>query len=523
MISTTLRNFILKSPAASHWQTIGIRDHKGFVIYIPALRTKQSCGIGEYLDLLPMIDWAAEVGFDIIQILPINDGGTDPSPYNALSAFALNPTLLSLTPFIHELQAHTLKALKKLNANKRVSYEKVSIYKDKILRDYYLKEQPRLKTNSDYKAFINENRWLEAYSHFRAMKALSNQSWMDWNSTYIHRNAKMNQEIESEAAYYRFLQYLCHQQMKKVKRYAERKGILIKGDIPILVARDSADVWSHPDMFDLTLSAGAPPDQYSVEGQNWGFPLYLWETQYEKTIQWWIERLRYASNYYHIYRLDHVVGLFRIWATPLNESAKEGCFLPTNEALWLPRGEKILKDFLNHCSMLPIAEDLGSVPEAARQCLTKLGIPGTKVIRWERESDGSYISPDSYPPLSMTTVSTHDSEILADWWQKHPQEASPYAHQRHWKYHKKLSMKHEREILSESYHSSSLLHINLLQELLRLNKNLCWTNPEDERINIPGTLDRRNWLYKYRPSVEEITQSEGGRSLIGILKNKILF
>lgn len=507
MVNTSNASAILDTPAASHWKKIGIKTHNGIVIYIPSLHTQYSSGIGEYLDLIPMIDWAAKVGFDIIQLLPINDGGTDPSPYSALSAFALNPALISLTPLVHEVSSTGIKALKRFNQNKRVPYKKVYALKDELLRDLYLNELPTLKRDSQYQQFINENPWLNTYAHFRAMKMISNKTWMQWNHSYIHRDAKVNRYIEHETDYYRFLQYLCHLQMKKVKQYAEQKGILLKGDIPILVAPDSADVWSHTELFNLKLSAGAPPDQYSKEGQNWGFPIYLWQTQYDKIMQWWIQRLHYAANYYHLYRLDHVVGLFRIWAILKGKKATEGSFVPENEKLWIPTGKKILNSFLSHCPMLPIAEDLGSVPYSVRQCLTELGIPGTKVIRWERKENGKYIDTESYPPLSMTTLSTHDAPIVADWWEKYPLEAVPYAKQVGWPYCSKLSSEHEEQMLFTSYHTPSLFHINLLQEVLRLDKNLCWPAPADERVNTPGTINHLNWRYKYRASVEEIIQS----------------
>jgi len=514
MLQASINSLILKTPAASHWKKIGIKTHNGIVIYIPALRTQQNSGIGEYLDLIPMIDWAATVGFDVIQLLPINDGGSDPSPYNSLSAFALNPALLSLTPLVGGKQSNIIKALEKYKQNKRVPYEKVYAQKDALFRDLYINELPRLKKDRQYEQFIDENPWLQTYTHFRAMKMLSNKSWMTWNSAYIHRNHKVNEYIENESGYYCFLQYLCHLQMKHVKQYAEQKGVFIKGDIPILVAPDSADVWGHTDLFNLNLSAGAPPDQYSADGQYWGFPIFLWQNQYAKIMEWWIQRLKYAANYYHLYRLDHVVGLFRIWAIHLDKSAREGTFIPSDETLWIPTGKKILQTFLNECPMLPIAEDLGSVPDSVRKCLTELGIPGTKVMRWERKQNGFYINAEDYPPISMTTLSTHDSEISAEWWLKYPEDAIPYAKQQGWNYQKILSGVRESEMLSKSYHTSSLFHINLLQEVLRLDKKISWKNPQDDRINIPGVINNRNWRYKYCASVEKITQSTTLRKMI---------
>lgn len=485
MIKSTAK-LISKTQANKQWLRIGIKDHHGIAVFLPGLKTRQSFGIGGYLDLLPLIDWCSNVGFDVIQLLPLNDNGDDKSPYNAISAFALNPLLLSLHPFASHLPDSELRILKKMNRNKRISYTRLTPIKTRLMQSYCTDVKKIMLQDSTYHQFIKENNhWLDAYALFKA------------------------EGKQKEVHLHKILQYLCHNQMTFVKTYAEEKGILLKGDIPILVSPDSVDVKMHPEMFDKTLTAGAPPDQYAKGGQSWGFPIYRWDDSFTTIIHWWTERLNHASKYYHLYRLDHVVGLFRIWAIPAGKRAAQGHFRPSLQRDWLPRGKKILKCFLKSCPMLPIAEDLGCIPDPVRACLSDLGIPGTKVIRWELG-----VSPKKYTPISMTTLSTHDVETTVEWWKKYPEDIFKYCLERGWRYTKLLSKDRAFKILKESHESASLFHINLLQEYLHLIPELSWQNPKDDRINIPATNNRHNWSYKYRCSIEEITANKALQHLI---------
>jgi 4-alpha-glucanotransferase len=306
--------------------------------------------------------------------------------------------------------------------------------------------------------------------------------------------------------FHSFVQYLCFQQLERVKKYAEEHHVWLKGDIPILINRESADVWFHQHLFLLDFAAGAPPDMFNEEGQKWGFPLYNWNAAKEQNYEWWITRLQTAEHFYHLYRIDHIVGFFRIWAIPLHAPAKEGYFYPSEEKEWLPQGEQIMRMMLTNSSMLPIGEDLGVVPPQVRSLLKSLGICGTKVMRWERrwETDQGFIPPETYLPESMTTVSTHDSDTLTLWWQRNKEEAILYAGTQGWEYTPELSIQEHADILRQSHHSGSLFHINLLQEYFSLIPGMTWDAPEDERINFPGTVSERNWSYRFRPSIEEI-------------------
>lgn len=507
---------LLHTPAGKQWLTIGERHHHGINLPIFSLHSKKSCGIGEYPDLLPLIPWVRSLGFDIIQLLPINDCGPDRSPYSALSAAALNPLHLGLArlPFLEQIPEaeEFLKKLQNLNGHQRLNYPAIQKARETFLLHYFHHIGPQIIASSDYQNFMGNYPWMSAYALFKAIKMERNwQPWEEWPQELQNPDTgELQHRYREMISYHSLLQYLCFNQMKEVKKTAEEAGLFIKGDIPILISRESAAVWQNRDLFLLQYEAGAPPDMYAKEGQKWGFPIYNWKALEESHYNWWKGRLEAAQQLYHLYRLDHIVGFFRIWAVPQNKSSREGSFIPPDPATWVPHGEKIMRMMLESCPMLPIGEDLGTVPLEVRACLKRLGICGTKVMRWERNWNGdrSFIPYRDYPQASMTTVSTHDSETLQLWWRSQPDEAREFSRFKNWQYQPTLTLDHHREILHDSHHTASLFHINLLNEYFPLVAGMSWPNLEDERINIPGVILDTNWTYRFRPSVEEIISSE---------------
>ena len=496
------------TPASKQWNAIGIKQHDGINLPLFSLRSRRSCGIGEFPDLIPLILWCKELQLDIIQLLPLNDNGNETSPYNALSAFALNPLHLGLTKLPQvESSAILLKQiqeLQSLNNQQRIPYPLVYEGKERFLQEYHRLFYPTVANNENYHRFIEQNPWLNEYAAFKTLKMQRRwESWEKWEEIDLPSFLKNH---EKEIGYHTFVQYLCFQQLEDIKNRAKENGIFIKGDIPILINRESADVWAHRSLFQLQYSAGAPPDIYSKDGQKWGFPIYNWEAMEKDHYHWWIARLRTAAHFYDIYRIDHIVGFFRIWAIPLQLTGKHGKFIPEDKAQWIAQGEKIMKMMLENSSMLPIGEDLGDVPTEVRACMRSLGICGTKVMRWERnwETDKSFIPLENYPVESMTTVSTHDSETLFLWWKNHPEEAKEYAKTKGWKYDPVITSDQQFSILYDSHHSPSLFHINLLQEYLALIPGMTWPDPQDERINTPGVISDKNWTYRFQPFVEEL-------------------
>ncbi|MBM3208474.1 MAG: 4-alpha-glucanotransferase, partial [Chlamydiae bacterium] len=266
------------------------------------------------------------------------------------------------------------------------------------------------------------------------------------------------------------------------------------------------DVWYYPDNFILDFRAGAPPDKYNPEGQNWGFPLFNWHVVKKQDYYFWKQRMEYAHHFYDVFRIDHVLGFFRIWSVLKDCDPKLGRFTPSNETVWEEHGRSHLNKIISLTTMLPIAEDLGVVPSCVGPVLTDLGICGTKVMRWERNygTDESVIPINEYPRLSMTTISTHDSPTLAQWWRDFPEEVSPYCKYKDWEYEKEISQQQRLSILRDSHNTSSLFHINLLQEYLSLVPELSWEDIDQDRINIPGKILDTNWTYRFKTCIKKI-------------------
>lgn len=511
------------SPAGHHWKKIGIRHHHGICLPLFSLRTESGLGIGEFSDLIPLIHWCKEVGMDVIQLLPLNDTGLDTSPYNALSANALNPLHLELESLPHYQETEDIRGLRKLNEKKRVQYPEVERLKTKYLRSYYKEFGYEITSSEAYQKFIRRTPWLRDYAIFKTLKV--QRSWSDWrlwDTPFRNPTEEDLKTIEKdnldEITYHQFIQYLCFQQLGDVKVAANANGVFLKGDIPILISPDSEEVWRHQDLFNLVYAAGAPPDMYNENGQYWGFPLFEWENMKADGYRWWKTRLNTASRLYDIYRIDHVVGFFRIWAIPHDFPPTEGFYVPKDRSEWFACGRERLLMMLRATDMLPIGEDLGTVPKKVHDILEELGICGTKFLM-SLKVRKTLNSPYEFTPLSITTVSTHDSPTLDLWWKHYPEEVEEYCKIKHWDHGPKITHEQRVDIIRESHHSSSLFHINLLQEYLAFFPELVWPDIEDERINRPGIISDVNWSIRLRPTLEELINHEGLKKLI---KHKLL-
>ncbi len=497
-----------------HWAKIGLRPHHGICVPLFSLRTEKSCGIGEFTDLIPLINWCKSLKLDCIQLLPLDDTGTDPSPYNPLTSCALDPVYLGLShlpdpgkDLLLELDLFT-----PLTRSQRVHRNEVKKMKLEWLKKYFAKAFKDISQTTDYKGFIEKNGWLELYGLFLALKGeFGGKHWRDWPEKYAHPEPQQIELRQGAVDFHSFVQFLCHSQLRKAKEHASKNGVFIKGDIPILISQDSVDVWSNRSLFNLDYAAGAPPDYYNPDGQNWGFPLFDWEQMRHRAFTWWKRRLAVAEPFFHIYRIDHVVGFFRIWGIPQKKELDGAHFIPSERDLWAGLGIELLNMLIECSPLLPIAEDLGTIPEEVYPILKQLGICGTKVVRWERYKGGDrdYIPYSKYEPFSMTTLSTPDIDPLGTWWKKFPAESVPFAKFKNWEYHSELATKQRLELLRDAHHTPSYFHINLLQEYLALFPELVWLNPEDERINVPGTTLPTNWTYRFRPFLEEIAEHKG--------------
>ena len=307
----------------------------GVVIPVFSLRSNGSYGIGDFGDLKTFIGWVAKNNMHAIQILPINDtimNGTwqDSYPYNAISIFAFHPIYCDLRalPALHDkLQMEKfMMAQQNLNALPQMDYEKVFAKKMKYLRLVYAQEKDNTFASEGYKEFFESNKdWLVPYAAFSYLRdQFGNTCFTSWPKYGKYNKKAIDQlcaegspEYDGVALYY-YIQYQLHLQLTEVRKTARANGIIIKGDIPIGISRDSVEAWTSPHLFNMDGQAGAPPDAFSTNGQNWGFPTYNWEAMAADGYQWWIRRFQKMAEYFDAYRIDHVLGFFRIWDIPLH-------------------------------------------------------------------------------------------------------------------------------------------------------------------------------------------------------------
>ena len=317
------------------------RDWKGAGTAIPvfSLRTEDDFGVGEFYDLKKMVDWAAATGQSVLQLLPINDTTMlhtweDSYPYNPNSTFALHPQFLHL-PAVGVPEDEEYKALQaELNALEQIDYERVNNAKLDLLHKAFDKTFKKLSAKAAYKSFVEKNAdWLLPYAAFCVLRdQFGTPDFSQWHgyATYNRKKvAAFCEEHKAEVDFWCFVQYHLDLQMTEVCKYAHSKGVVFKGDLPIGISRTSVDAWIHPELFHMDSQAGAPPDAFSADGQNWGFPTYNWEKMAEDGFAWWKARFAKMAEYFDVFRIDHILGFFRIWEIPLwSKSGLNGYFNP---------------------------------------------------------------------------------------------------------------------------------------------------------------------------------------------------
>jgi len=307
----------------------------GVAIPVFSLRTEASFGIGEFSDLKLLADWCARTGLKVIQLLPINDTSathtwTDSYPYAAISAFALHPAYIDLSKVVSAKNRHLLQTLEpereRLNRLPAIDYEAVMRAKLAFLRQVYPLEKTTIFRRKGFKEFLEENAaWLipyAAFCHLRDRFATSDFSqWLvlgKYDPAAVDLMAKPRSKEYDRLAFYFFVQYHLHLQLQEASDYAHRLDVILKGDIPIGVYRRGADAWQNPDLYNLDMQAGAPPDAFAEKGQNWGFPTYNWPRMKETGFAWWKQRFEQMAHYFDAFRIDHILGFFRIWSIPMH-------------------------------------------------------------------------------------------------------------------------------------------------------------------------------------------------------------
>jgi len=506
------------SLAYRHLQTLGKGDakgnHQGICVPLFCVRTNTSQGIGDFGDLRYVIDLAAKAKLDIIQLLPMNDTQNDSSPYSAISAFALNPIYVDLKsidnpPKLKRLQGYE-KHLQELDSKDRVHYRKVREYKLKWLRLYFDKKGHLKKVEEPVAAFAKKCSWAKDFALFCALRDYHGGPWWKFPKSHQHPTPSVKKQLvrkfKEEIAFTLFVQWICYEQLREARIYAEKKKVHLKGDVPFLLVKDSCDVWLHPKCFHLTRSTGTPPDRFNRYGQNWGFPPYNWKDAKKECLDLWRRRLQWQGEFYHLYRLDHAIGFFRLWTCYPNKSPKYGSFVPRSEKSQMAQGSELLEQFLEMSPLLPVAEDLGLVTKGMHQTFARLGIPGTRVMKDMHHSSkpNFFYPPEDYPRLTMTTAGTHDMQVLGQWWRDQKRIAKHYAKNQGWTYEPRLKKSQLRHLLRAAYQTNSFIHISLLDEFLALFPKYVPICLDRRQINIPGSWGDHNWSYRFVPKMEQL-------------------
>jgi 4-alpha-glucanotransferase len=416
-------------------RTIPTRRTAGLLVPLFSMPSTQSWGIGEILDVIPMARWLHDAGLGVLQLLPINEmAAGQTSPYSAISAMAIDPIFVSVyaaRDFVAaggeaRLDLDGQAALRAARASARIDHEAVRRVKEHALRRAFgqfwdadwIRGTARAGSFATFCAW--EEAWLADYALYKALRdRFGGRPWMDWDEPLRSRHPdaldEARRELEAEVLFHQYVQWIADDQWETAREASA--PVALYGDFPFMVDTDSADVWAHQDLFRLDASVGVPPDAFSATGQDWGLPVYRWDLMEARDYRWLRDRARRSARLFDGYRIDHVVGFYRTYSRP--RGAEQGAFEPAEEAGQTLQGERLMRLFLE-CGARVIAEDLGSVPEFVRDSLTRLGIAGYKVFRWERawdEPGQPFRDPGDYPVLAVVTTGTHDTDTLAVWWE----------------------------------------------------------------------------------------------------------
>jgi 4-alpha-glucanotransferase len=521
--------------------------HAGLLVPLFSLPSSRSWGIGEIADIPLMAAWLRDAHQDLLQLLPINEMAVGQrSPYSAMTAMAIDPVYISVQA-MDDFAAMGGEAAMGPAFNRRlalarrlaaVDYDLVRGLKDEALRrsferfrlDEWGRSSPRAEA---LRAWAREQAWwLDDYTLFRALHAREQErSWTEWPDTLRRRIPaaieEARQELADEILYREWLQWIADEQWREAK--ARSRPVSLMGDLPFMVDGDSADVWAHAAMFRLDAAVGAPPDAFSETGQNWGLPVCRWDAMAERDFAWLRDRARRSAAIYDGYRIDHLVGFYRTYVFP--NDGGPSFFTPPDEADQLALGETVLRIFADAGARI-VAEDLGTIPDFVRASLVRLEIPGYKVLRWEREwkkKGQPYRPPAAYPPVSLATSGTHDTESMAAWWDGlSEEERSAVAEMPGLAQRLAAGRRRGHPLGADVAHAegaeySAALRDALLGLLFDSGSDFLLLPVQDvfgwrDRINVPASRGDHNWTWKLPWPVDALGREPEARERAGALR-----
>jgi 4-alpha-glucanotransferase len=479
----------------------------GILIPLFSVPSDTSWGIGDIGDLRHVVSWLAAAGQRVLQLLPINEMAPgQQSPYSAISAMAIDPIYLDVEAIpefiaaggLNALTAAEVAELDRVRKAPSIEYRAIRRLKEHALRlaaDRFVATEVRRASPraQSFAAFLDEQAWwLHDYALFRAVHAAEDERpWTAWPASLRRREmpavSDAKYSLAGEVTFRQYVQWIAHTQWIEARAEARRLGVALFGDLPFMVDGDSADVWARQDQFFLDVSAGVPPDAFSDTGQDWGMPIYRWDALALDDFAWLRERARRSADLYDGYRVDHLVGFYRTYGRP--HDGRPAFFTPAEEADQVALGERVLTIFAGAGAEI-IAEDLGVVPDFVRQSLSRLGVPGFRVFRWERywHADGRpFIDPEDYPAMSVATSGTHDTETMTTWWESASGEERRQV----------ASLRTMRRIAPDG----GVDRDALLRALMASTSQLVLFPLQDvfgwrDRINEPATVNDANWTFR---------------------------
>lgn len=518
-------SYLLNKVSGKQWKEIGTQRRAGVATPLFSVYSKNSIGIGDFADIKLLVDWCKQTGNSILQLLPLNCMGNNNAPYSAQSSFALDASYISLDNVqgvnISEFQEKisTLRELFPIHTNSdgasRVDYD-IKREKLKILKDMYFKSNLNDARFIKFKEKTSKY-WLDDYVLFRALKELNQEKpWTEWESKYKNRDSEAIKEFKEvykeRLEFQRWVQWQLFEQLKIAKDYASSKGVNLMGDMPFLTSKDSADVWSHQNYFNLDREAGAPVDMYSDVGQRWGMPTHNWQAiKADNDFEFIREKRKYAESFYHIDRNDHVFGMFRIWTVlssePRETAGLNGFFDPSgefeiNETAWEAQGRELLTLMIQSSTMLHTAEDLGMPPNCCTPVLEDLGIPGIDIDRW---------TPEKFREIAVGTTGTHDPSLFAACIDKNEEPNYTKRLEKDFGLQegdiKNATPEIVRMALERAANQSSIFFIPPIFDALSTNRDGIEV-ARNHRINTPGLVSDTNWNLRVSFSIEKMMELE---------------
>jgi|HubBroStandDraft_1064217.scaffolds.fasta_scaffold56238_1 4-alpha-glucanotransferase len=499
-----------------------MRRQSGVVLPLFSVRTRRDWGIGQVTDLPACAAWIQKGGHRLLQVLPPHElSAGETSPYGALTAFGLDPIYMDVEALADvdgaavagALGVEGQRALERVRAAERVDYKEVRALKTRVLETAFerfhahewLPGTARARGLADF--IRREHAWLDDLSLYQAVReSCGGWGWSTWPEGLRDRAPAAVEKARVDHARrileVAYVQWMLLDQWDAAHRAMRDIGVELMGDLPFVVCEESADVWARPSQFQLRMSLGAPPDDFSAEGQEWGLPPYDWNAMRGDDLAWTRARIAHAARLYDRFRLDHVVGYFRQWVREKTPGSR-GRFDPEGADAQQDRGRWVLGAMLGELSWATgsvdaprvIAEDLGVVPPFARDALHGLGMPGYRVLPWERDGD-HYRDPTAFPRESVASWSTHDTAPITAWWDEFPEADRAQLAARAGVPANADADERSFALLGDLFRANSDLVLILAQELLGVRA----------RINTPATVGDDNWTWRLPRPIEDLAE-----------------